>query len=333
MRAIFVSIEELRSARLPAELRRVRVLALAVNAIGPRLAAADFAPSGRWLRELRLRDNRLSGDGGLGAALAGAPLLELLDVDMNRLSTLAGLARAGGDGGARVGCARLRALSAAGNLIDSTAGLDACAALESVVLYRNKLTRLGPELGALRRLRLLDVGRNALRSFDGALSRCASLRVLVAYENELADAQLADELAAGALCSELWLSGNRLRSLGGALGGALGGGWCALHVLTVDVSDNALSQLDALCVCLNLRTLNAAFNRVDALGALAPLSACAKLRAMQLNDNPIASSRHYTHLLVLLLPALAELDGEPLPATAHDEAARALLLPLSLIHI
>ncbi|KAJ1619901.1 hypothetical protein T492DRAFT_1150556 [Pavlovales sp. CCMP2436] len=100
------------------------------------------------------------------------------------------------------------------------------------------------------------------------------------------------------------------------------GPWAGPRVprVTVDVSDNELTDLSPLAACLNLRTLNGAFNRVVALACLGALSGCRGLRVLQLNDNPVAAHAHYRPLLLLLFPALTELDGEPVLAAAHAHA-------------
>ena len=140
--------------------------------------------------------------------------------------------------------------------------------LTQLRLFGNKLSVLGPELGALTALTALDAGRNKLDAVPAAVCGLAGLRELDLASNALK--AVPDTLGALTALRTLSLSTNALAAVPSALG--------ALAALErLDLSQNALRTLpDALGALPALTELSLASNALgvlpEALGALTALA-------------------------------------------------------------
>jgi len=195
-------------------LGQLQVLSLEGNAL-ERLGGLGAL---RNLRELRLGHNRLTSLRGLGRL----PALELVSAPQNALTSLEGLE----------GLAGLRRLDLEGNELASLAGLGRLARLEELSLSGNPL---GP--GGLRGLERLAKSLDVLQ-----VARCG-LEGPLAKELPTAFPEL----------TELFVGGNRLTALGGALRTRLPG----LEILDLSanlVADPAMLQaLEGMPLLADLR--------------------------------------------------------------------------------
>ena len=64
---------------------------------------------------------------------------------------------------------------------------DKCGTVEELILPKNKLTSLPPEIGALRSLLVLDLAGNALRGVPAEIGRLSRLEKLLLADNNLTD--------------------------------------------------------------------------------------------------------------------------------------------------
>jgi hypothetical protein len=208
-------------------------------------------------------------------------------------------------------------------------------------------------------LQRLDLGRNLPTRLNGrALAGCPLLQSLVLCGNKLAAAPTGLTYP---LLRRLWLNGNELTRVWaapptaeeeggagaekGAGGAAPGGERCWLPSLdTLNLHDNqiggggggdgggSLAASISLAHCASLTSLDLSFNNLCAVRELAPLGACAALRTLSLNDNPVCLQPRYRRSVIALLPRLLrELDGVAVAPTqraavhARSTASRAHL--------
>lgn len=189
---------------------------------------------------------------------------------------------------ARLGAAA-RTLDAAQNRIASLPPglLGQLGALTRLVLDRNALAALPPDVGALAALKVLSVADNRLAALPPELGRCAKLEKVV-------------------------VAGNALRGLPPELG-QLG----ALSVL--DVSRNELASLPAsIGACGRLTELVASDNCLSAAGLPESLGQLAALRALKLDRNFVGAVPQTLFTGCVLLATLS-LHGNPVSVDAIQQ--------------
>ena len=203
------------------------------------------------LQDLVLHDNKLTAVPGLASLTA----LTRLELSYNALSSLRPLAGLGG-GGAAGGAPPLAELYVAANALTRLEALEA----------------LAP------RLRVLELGSNALPALEG-LAGAAALTALWLGRNRIA--AIGPGLAGLSSLRVLALPSNRLASMAGLAAGHTP----ALEELYL--SHNGIVELAGLAALPRLRVLDVGANRVSGVADLA--HAPPTLTDLWLNDNAIAS--------------------------------------------
>lgn len=130
------------------------------------------------------------------------------------------------------------------------------------------------------------------------------LQELNLSRNEIRFVENLDQLSG---LQSLDLSSNRLQHLSGVE--ALKETLQQLHV-----GDNQLSTLEGLQQLSHLEVLHAEGNRIQEDSFLDVLAAIPSLRSVSLAGNPVCSQPRYREKCVQRLPALEELDGQPITA-------------------
>lgn len=206
--------------------------------------------------------------------------------------------------------------------------------LQKLELYHNRISYVDPRaLDGLVSLTHLDLGRNQLKRLNGrGMEACPALTTLVLSQNLLREPPSPLRLP---LLSELWLSGNQIRSMADwaatpppdVLSGIEGtrpkkksptvdvgraaidcrGVWLpSLEVL--HLQDNLLETLGAwsLVGCPLLRFLDASFNRLRTPDDFHTcLQACGELEEVRLHDNPAVERADYAHIVALSCPQVS----------------------------
>ena len=144
----------------------------------------------------------------------------------------------------------LEVLSAPRNALRALDGIGVYHALTYLDLYGNGLRSIAG-LAATPHLRVLLIGRNSVLSLAELRGVVAGLEVLDAHSNEIA-AVSPEDVAHLKLLRVLYLSGNRLTSLGGIA--------CLGALEDLCLSHNAIVQLHGIERCANLRRLTVSHN-------------------------------------------------------------------------
>lgn len=222
------------------------------------------------------------------------PLLEILNLDLNQINELTGLAA----------CTNLRVLSINNNKILTVERLDKNLLLERLLMYRNSIKSV-PEDAFNNNLYLkhLDLGRNKLRVVN-FLSPLKLLTSLILYQNKISDIQPLQL----PLLQELWLNGNSLNSLD-----------FLSHVPLLEVlrlEDNAIATINHFACCL-LKILNLSFNSISSFSQLLTcIKSAPNLTHFSYNDNTLFTKHPelislYNELLVKSMPSLQDLNNTP----------------------
>lgn len=158
--------------------------------------------------------------------------------------------------------------------------------LLQLILTENSLTTLPSEISALSKLKHLDVSQNQLSTFPDALYGLHSLHTLIASHNALTDDSFPTSTDFGSAFPSLHhvdLIGNRLTKLPQLV-------YSTHAIQELIASDNSISVLEpAIASLASLKHIDLKRNQLSALPH--ELTACAKLKVMRFEDNPISDRR------------------------------------------
>lgn len=271
-----------------------------------------------------------------------APNLRHLSVSDNHLTTLSHLSHSNPSNGHTPILTTLAA---------------SCALLTTLDLAGNRLTTL-TGLGNCQHLTHLDISRNALTTLHG-LRRCMQLRTLRAAHNQLSHWP-GSEFESLLLLQSVDLSSNQIGSwvnwaAGGENGGdggraavggqpgqpaaAAGAAGYAVHTQqlvlpaslhTLVLRSNRIPALPSLLHGPRLTHLDLAFNEISHVDSIRSLAGLSSLERLYFTDNPVAGEDGYKQCVQQAVPALCELDGQPVPAAERlrHVAAAALTSPV-----
>eukprot|EP00929_Paragymnodinium_shiwhaense_P067872 TRINITY_DN3410_c0_g1_i1.p1 TRINITY_DN3410_c0_g1~~TRINITY_DN3410_c0_g1_i1.p1 ORF type:complete len:646 (-),score=175.55 TRINITY_DN3410_c0_g1_i1:103-1950(-) len=203
-------------------------------------------------------------------------------------------------------CKSLRVLYASENKIHTMAPLRD--STENAYLGANRLWEMGSWSRKLPKLRLLDLGENALSLVDG-LDRSSQLRELVLR----AQKPTPSSPSSAGKTKQRAPQPQPLRFAPRTLLAIAPG----LQVL--DVSQNSLVDLSPLACLRRLQRLDAASNLLPTMAAVAAaLRGMQDLRWLRLEDNPLCyNTAKYRDQIVLLAARIEELDGKTIGAAEH----------------
>ena len=256
------------------------------------------------LERLSVKDNKISSLDGM------KPLQGLVELqcDVNNLTSLQTLTQGS--------WFNLTSFSANTNSISAlpSALSPHLPGLSMLSLYQNKISHI-PENAfcSLPTLTSVDLGRNLLKdaaSLAAALNKAPTMRRLVLSQNELREVPLLGL----PLLRQLWLSGNELESLDG---------WSfstGAHLPCLEelyLQENRIVNLGGagalgLC-CPILSKLDLSFNRIATVEDLVVgVAQCDYLKTLDMQDNPVKTSRAVEIRLLQVAPMLALLNGETL---------------------
>ena len=329
VKSIELNVEKLHSCSFLRNYTSAVRVELNVN----RLCSLDGLKYMAGLEELSVKDNALTDIRDLRQTTA----LRTLSLDSNRLSDLSDLSK----------LSRLFSLSVSSNNLTAMPLLTGCVQLQRLELYKNQISEISIDsLKQLTTLTHLDLGRNKLEYIDGvALSHCVLLQTLVLSQNKLAEVPTPLHLPHLKI---LWLSGNKLDSLDRWLPNKavahLGVGeadWPVFGFLSADSSgvgeaheaeqtyewptfmpmleklylqDNSISNVNssAMLCFPSLSLLDLSFNAIEHVSCLG-VTACPKLRTLQIQENPVSTSTAGTDSLYRWLlvhcPSITSISG------------------------
>jgi hypothetical protein len=195
-----------------------------------------------------------------------------------------------------------------------------CEQLQELTLMHARMRRMPPELQHLRpSLRRLSLGGNEIEVIEH-LDGMVRLHSLFLHDNRIRSPA---GLRGCAALQRLWLSGNRIESLGNDLG--------HLTVLReLWLQANPLESPSGLEGLASLQVLSLAGTRVSSLAQLELLRPVTALFDLALDDGhygpaPLVSVEGYTSHAIHLLPQLGVLDGRAIAANSRSGADEVLL--------
>lgn len=292
-----VRMEGLESLPILSRLPQLRALVLSGNKINGSLEALKHCPH---LEELDLCQNSLTSLDGL----RHLKYLSVLKATMNEISDAEDLAH----------LSMLRVVDLSKNRLTAVP-LNA-PLLAKLNLYRNSIDSTNC-LRQLPGLTQLDLGRNKLMELDDISEWTPLLMKVFLYENRLVSLP---ELHLP-LLTDLWVDNNHLAVLG-----PLG---FLPSLERLQAKHNCIRSLaQPIAACPLLKTLELAFNQLDATDIPKAVMPLQRLSRLQLNDNPLVTElmEEYRPWVLSFLPHLEELDNE----TVCEVERRTLELPSSL---
>jgi len=292
-----VRMEGLESLPILSRLPQLRALVLSGNKINGSLEALKHCPH---LEELDLCQNSLTSLDGL----RHLKYLSVLKATMNEISDAEDLAH----------LSMLRVVDLSKNRL-TTVPLNA-PVLAKLNLYRNSIDSANC-LRQLPGLTQLDLGRNKLTELDDISEWTPLLMKVFLYENRLVSLP---ELHLP-LLTDLWVDNNQLAVLG-----PLG---FLPSLERLQAKHNCIRSLaQPIAACPLLKTLELAFNQLDATDIPKAVMPLQRLSRLQLNDNPLVTElmEEYRPWILSFSPHLEELDNE----TVCEVERRTLELPSSL---
>lgn len=292
-----VRMEGLESLPILSRLPQLRALVLSGNKINGSLEALKHCPH---LEELDLCQNSLTSLDGL----RHLKYLSVLKATMNEISDAEDLAH----------LSMLRVVDLSKNRL-TTVPLNA-PVLAKLNLYRNSIDSTNC-LRQLPGLSQLDLGRNRLTELEDISEWTPLLMKVFLYENRLVSLP---ELHLP-LLTDLWVDNNQLTVLG-----PLG---FLPSLERLQAKHNCIRSLaQPIAASPLLKTLELAFNQLDATDIPKAVIPLQRLSRLQLNDNPLVTElmEEYRPWILSFSPHLEELDNE----TVCEVERRTLELPSSL---
>ncbi|ORC90847.1 uncharacterized protein TM35_000072710 [Trypanosoma theileri] len=244
-------------------------------------------------------------------AIARASRITHLDLSLNALQNIEAVGK--------LLSYHLRSLVIYANRIESLLPLESCMHLESLEASRNCVSSLA-ELEKLSLLQTVDLSENRITNFEPLSSRVL-LQNLCLSRNQI---QSFPKTVYLGFLRQLFISENRIEVI--SSDSFL---WLPL-LSSLHLENNKLRDLSGLAHCPRLTTVSVAFNQIQRVEDLLPLTACKKLQSLSVIENPFLcnsdkdSSKQISlelkEKLLRWFPHLSELNNEKIGKDEHEKS-------------